>query len=330
MISAQPGSGLKLKPVISGEWLCIAPEPDLSGIGLQPEPDTIQINQTNDHTIFTTGNNKWHLWACVRRTKVGRILAHWTADSLTQTPWQFTGEVIRCDKNAGESLIEWMGQEFIQSPFVVRFRDIYYMLYGGYSTGLDPDGMVTGNYNSIENQISLMMSPDGYSWKRHSGNNNYSRVFSGPGAARDPCVTRFNGSWYIYYCGHHNRDRYTGAIYARTSSDLIHWSDWQIVQYEDTLPEKKILPESPFVVCKDGFYYLFRTHGLRRGTYVFRSTDPVNFGIGDVRNYFVTFLPDVIAPEIVQDREGNEYITNIWYNDRYSISIAPLRWEPEN
>jgi hypothetical protein len=186
---------------------------------------------------------------------------------------------------------------------------------------------MTPDYNTVEKQISLMTSTDGWTWKRHRDKNGYSRVFIGPGAARDPCLQKFGDTWYCYYCGHHNRDRTCGAIYVRTSKDLLNWSDWKLAQYDKSSEGKKWLPESPHVVFRKGYYYLFRTHGDKGGTYVFRSTDPLNFGQGDVSDYFVTRL-DVIAPEIIVDEHSNEYITKIHDpEDGYGIKMARLTWK---
>lgn len=321
---------VKLVPEVVGAWRVIGPEPDLTDLGLQPAgPHTVQPNQPNDHHMFRDIYGKWHLWACVRRTAVGRILAHWSADSLTQSPWVFTGEIIRADKKAGESLIEWRGQEFIQSPYVVKENGTFYMFYGGYATGLDPDGDTTTNYSWMENQISLMTSSDGVNWVRHRDEDGFSRVFAGPGAARDPVFRKFGDTWYSYYCGHHNWDRTCGAIYVRTSKDLIHWSDWQIAHYDKESEHRGWLPESPQVVYKKGYYYLFRTHGPEGGVYVFRSKNPMNFGQGDVSEYFVTRLEGVIAPEIFEDEEGNEYISNIRNGSEYGITMAGLKWKAE-
>lgn len=120
------------------------------------------------------------------------------------------------------------------------------------------------------------------------------------------------------------------AIYVRTSKDLILWSDWKIAHYDTDYGGRKsaFIPESPVVVFRDGYYYLFRTHGKESGAYVFRSTDPMDFGIGDdAPDKYVTRLP-VIAPEIIMDGEGNEYISKI--NDEahgYGIRLCRLRWE---
>ncbi len=324
---------LKLIPVIDSRFYSVAPEPDLQPFGLQPTSTPgVQPNQPNDHTIFQTGDGKWHLWACVRDTKVGRVLVHWLADSITQSPWKLTGEIHRAKRQAGESMVDWQQQEFIQSPYVVKHNNTYYMFYGGYDSGLNADGDTIDpakNYNEAEKQICLMTSEDGYQWKRHKNAEGLSRVALGPGAARDPCIVQFGNIWYMYYCGHHHRNRTCGAIYVRTSDDLIHWSDWQIAHYDKNSEGKKWLPESPAVVYRKGYYYLFRTHGTKSGCYVYRSKNPMNFGQGDVSGYFVTHLPRLIACEIVTTPNGKEYISTITNGKKYGILLAKLKWVNE-
>ncbi len=321
---------VKLRPVIDGEWWVIGPEPNLAPLGLQPAPGNGQPNQPNDHCIFQTDDGAWHLWACVRQTKVGRILCHWQAKSLTESPWKFTGEIIRADKAAGESRVDWKGQEFIQSPFVIKDKGTYYMFYGGYDTGLDPNGnkLDAGlDYNRAEKQICLMTSPDGRTWTRHKNRNGFSRVFVGPGAVRDQCIVRLGDTWYAYYSGHHNCDRDTAGIYVRTSNNLIDWSAWKIAQYDPNCRtgDRKWQSESPVVVYKPGYYYLFRTQGPdKSGTWVFRSKDQMNFGLET--SELVTVLDGVIAPEIITDDTGQEYISKISEAGLYGIRLARLKW----
>lgn len=325
---------IRLRPIMQGDWWTIAQKPDLKAVlpvtvdSLAPSGDLIR-NQPNDHTIYQSSDGRWQLWACVRNTEVGRLLVNWETDRITDTPWHRTGRVIRRKRGAGESRVDWHGQEFLQSPFVVRTDAGYYMLYGGYDTGTDSDGNATTDYNLQEKQTCLMTSPDGIHWARRRNADGFSRVFVGPGAVRDQCVMRHDGTYYCYYAGHHDRDRTKGGIYVRTSPDLIHWSDWRIAQFDT---EHSFIAESPFVVERGGYFYLFRTHGPEKGTYVFRSDDPLNFGTGDLTGREVCRFPGVIAPEIVADADGNEYISNIAVPDpavRYCIRLRRLRWEPD-
>ena len=315
----------KLQPVVQGDWWLIGQAPDLRRVLPAINVDTPFKREPNDHCIFQSPDGAWHLWACVRRTEVGRCLCHWEAARLTDSPWRFTGDIIRADRTAGESCVAWHGQEFLQSPFVVHHRGTWFMTYGGYAIGVDPAGAPTTDYSRMENQVSLMTSPDARTWTRHRDALGRSRIFAGPGAVRDQYLVNFDGVWHIYYAGHHDRDRNTAGIYVRTSRDLLHWSPWKIAHFDRAPGVTPFIPESPVVVFRDGYYYLFRTHGPEGGTYVYRSDDPCDFGVGDPRGKFVCRLPGIIAPELVSDRRGNEYISNIC-NPRggYAIHLCRL------
>lgn len=323
----------KLKPVVDDDWRVIAPMPNLDDAlprlwDEYPGPQHPSTNQPNDHCVFQAADGTWQLWACVRRTPVGRLLVNWEAPSLDSSPWKLTGRMIRADRSAGESLVDWHNEEFLQSPYVVMHDGRYHMFYGGYDSGRDANGNETSDYDLVEKQTCLQLSDDGKNWSRHVGEGGRSAVFAGPGAVRDQCVAKFGNTWYIYYAGHHDSDRSNAAIYVRTSKDLYHWSPWGIAE-QNTDDDKSFIPESPVVVERGGYYYLFRTHGPRHGAYVFRNTDPRSFGAGRATEqspYFVCHLP-VIAPEIIVDGEGNEYLTRI--DDRehgYRIRMARLRW----
>jgi hypothetical protein len=324
-----------MTPVLEGDWWTIAQRPSLDQLPLLSHnyhtADNRGRNQPCDHCIYQAADGTWQLWACVRRTRVGRLLVNWESDELSRPQWRLSGRVIRADSSAGESMVDWQGEEFLQSPYVVKHDGRYFMFYGGYDTGVDADGAPTIDYGPAEKQTSLMLSDDGITWERYRNADGLSRVFAGPGAVRDQCVARFNGLWHMYYAGHHDRDRARSAIYGRTSTDLYHWSDWRIVE-SNTADRRHITPESPMVVQRDGRYYLFRTHGPRHGTYVFVSDDPLDFGHGHATEsspHFVTHLP-VIAPEILTDEQGNEYISRI--DDPvhgYCVRLCRLTWREQ-
>jgi hypothetical protein len=264
-----------------------------------------------DHHAYQDLQGIWHLWGCIRRTPVGRILYHWEAASLTQSPWRQTGEIIRADRGAGESLDDWYGQEWLQSPFVVRDRDTYFMFYGGHGTGEDAAGSaVAGHDPRMACQMCLMTSPDGRHWIRRRDARGYSRLFVGPGETRDPCLLRVGEVWYQYYAGYHQDDPEEAGFYARTSRNLLDWSDWTLVHQDRAYGAGNWNTECPHVVFRGGSYYMFRTADYRSATtHVFRSDDPLDFGIGDASDKYVGRIA-VAAPEIIVDGRGQEYITS--------------------
>lgn len=134
----------KLRPVLDGDWWLIGPSPDLRGIlpgaeqHLAAWEDNDKKGEHNapvDHHIFRSPDGKWQLWGCVRATAVGRILYRWEADELTDSPWRCTGEIIRCDRQAGECLNDRTSEQ-IQSPFFVQQNGLYYLFYGDASDKL--------------------------------------------------------------------------------------------------------------------------------------------------------------------------------------------------
>jgi hypothetical protein len=335
----------KLKPVVQGDGWPIAPSAAALDKLLPHKyagyPTDPLLNRINDHTIYQTDDGQWHLWACVGNTPVHYVFCHWQANELTQSPWRFTGRIIRLDRNRGECQVVWKNADMMQSPFVVKENGLWYMVFGGYATGYDSDGHATLDYDSMENQICLMTSPDGYGWTRYDNGLEQSRIFVGPGAARDPCLIKINGLWHIYYCGHRNRHRADEGIYVRTSSDLRAWSearlthfiDHDILKRERTNGAKHHTNESPFVVERSGYFYLFRSGGyLGDGggsASVFRSEDPLDFGVNiDPKEKYVCNI-NCHAPEIVVDREGREYISKIYDPERgHGIFLEHLTWEP--
>ena len=88
--------------------------------------------------------------------------------------------------------------------------------------------------------------------------------------------------------------------------------------------------ECPFVYYHQptGYYYLFRTqiYGTNAKTSVYRSKDPMQFGVYDDQ-YLVTTLP-VAAPEIF-DYRGQLYMAALTPGLN-GIQIARLKFVPKN
>jgi hypothetical protein len=84
--------------------------------------------------------------------------------------------------------------------------------------------------------------------------------------------------------------------------------------------------ECPFVVPREGVFYLFRNQRYGRDNLntQYRSDDPLDFGVDDDR-YRIGTLP-VAAPEIVV-HDGASYIAAL-KPDLNGIRIARLKWVP--
>lgn len=322
----------KLRPVLEGDWWLVGRAP----ADLKPREGTHV--EPVDHHILKANDGYWHLWGCVRRTEVGRVLYHWRSKNLEDSPWEETGEYMRCDFSYGECIDDWEyygGKEWMQSPYFVRdFYGKYYMFYGGHSTGKDMYGNpAPGNSDdetvvrSAQCQICLMTSDDGVNWTRHKNKDGYSRVFVGPGETRDPSLINIDGLWYMYYAG--ERQHKVGGVYLRTSKDLINWSDYEVVHYDPTFGKLSWDHECPHVVYRDGYFYLFKTESYRDArTYVYRSQNPRDFGVGAeyAQELYVGEIA-CAAPEIYQ-ANGKEYVSSN-HNPPLGTQMCQLKWVPE-
>ena len=294
-------------PVIDGWPWYITGYPELGDLA----PD--QNHEVVDHAIWQSVDGKWHCWACVRKTNIGRLLYGWEGDSLEQTNWKPTGITMRAEQKFGESINDWLGEEYIQAPHVIQYDGKYWMFYGGHNTELG------------ECQICLATSTDGRTFERRQNELGYSRLFVGPGEVRDPMVARIGDQWVCYYCGHDKGMRKPCKVYARTSNDLLHWSDFCEVSFGGfTSGNGFWSAECPFVIFKDGYYYLFRTseYNSPARTHVYRSQDPFDFGLG-YDSKLVTTLR-VAAPEVIQVGEAF-YISTVEDMKR-GIQLVKLKW----
>jgi hypothetical protein len=310
------------RPSLASDFELIGPLPRIPKFILP-----INRPECVDHHVFRGLDGTWHLWGCIRGTATGRILYHWEGERLDWGPWTPTGEFFRPDRTAGESIADWEGQEWIQSPFIVQKNDLFYFFYGGHSTGMNLSGSeVPAGDPSVECQICLMTSKDGRSWKRYRNELGQSRLFTGPGEARDPCVLCIEGIWYMYYAGYESGNPLQPGIYLRNSTDLIHWSLPKLVHRTHQFGVGKWTHECPHVIQRRDHFFLFRTEDYDRAiTHIFWSDDPTDFGVDRIgKSQYLGMLP-LAAPELIVDKHGDEYITSC-HDLQKGIKICRLSW----
>jgi predicted GH43/DUF377 family glycosyl hydrolase len=256
----------------------------------------------NDHTLIRDGAGLWHLFGITHAEPLNpldeRFFAHATAPSL-EGPWTRQAPVLPYDASQGETHV-W-------APYVLRHGGRYWMFYCG------------GGATHQQYRIQLATSPDLWTWTRAQTNPLIVDGFD----ARDPMVLRLKDKWVLYYTatsvpegGHH-------VVKAAFSDDLLNWSG-AIEVYRDPASGTFGGPtESPFVVARDGRYFLFVcTNRDYSETAVYESDDPLHWEHADC----VGFYP-AHASEIVTD-DGRWYATHCGWGQG-GVYLASLTWEPK-
>jgi len=297
----------KLKPVMTGDWQLL----------YIPEKTGCYVN---DHCVIQAPNGEWHIFGITRdQPEVDpdheRWFTHGRGDQLIQEGgFNEVGRV--CDTG----MRAW-------APCVVRHDGRYYMHYGPAPLRLATSDELC---HWMENPVYLHDAPL-------------------DSCHRDSMVLQMeDGSWLMYATGIHRR---YGVISVFKSNDLVNWT---FLKYAlTTSGNASITPawgdtsepyppwgatESPFVVKMEGYYYLFITHtsgslDSYHNTLVFRSEDPTNFGeyTGDNEDEMVIAKLYAHAPEVIQDSDGQWYITSAGWCGRNTpveggVAIAKLEW----
>ena len=289
-----------LIPQVDGPWWQVAGDPDLGRLATPKQ-------QPVDFAVWQAADGAWQLWSCIRHTaETGRtrLFHRWQGARITDRDWVPVGVAMQADPGFGET------PGGLQAPHVIKVGREYIMHYGDWENICQARGV------------------DGKTFARQLQPNGKSGLFTeGPGVnTRDVMVLRVGRLWHAYYTAYPDKK---GADYVRTSKDLLHWGKSKIVAAGGSAGDGPYSAECPFVYFhKDsGYYYLFRTqrYGERAQTSVYRSKDPMNFGVNDDR-YLVTTMP-LAAPEIVEDG-GDLYIAALLPSLK-GIQIARLKWAPK-
>lgn len=286
-------------PEISGDWWQIAGNPDLGSYQTDRQ-------QPLDFAIWQAMDGTWQLWSCVRRTACGghnRLFFRWEGGRLTDPAWRPMGIAMIADPNFGET------EGGLQAPYVIRIGDAFYMYYGDWVN------------------ICLAVGWDGKTFARRLNAVRLSGLFAErPGTStRDPMVMAHQNRYYIYYTG---VPEGKGAIYCRTSDDLVTWGRSVVVSSGGSAGSGPADAECPFVYHHpiDGAFYLFRAHpDHQTGEYktsIYRSADPLDFGV-ETDKYLVGSLPFEVV-RIISD--GPDLFISALNADYTGIRLARMRW----
>lgn len=292
------------KPEIDGPWWQVAGDPDLGEY-------TSPKQQPVDFGIWQAADGTWQIWSCIRHANCGgntRLFYRWEGKNITDRDWQPMGIAMEADTSLGES------KGGLQAPHVIKLDGKYWMFYGDW------------------NNICLAASDDGKKFRRVLNDKGRPQLFSGPyGNTRDAMVLLVEDKFYCYYTGHQPRDasdKHKCAVFCRTSTDLRNWSDPIKVSAGGSAGGKSNWYggdcECPFVVHKDGLFYLFRNqrYGTDNLNTQYCSSDPADFGVDDDRCR-IGALP-VAAPEVVL--HDDQYYIAALMPTLKGLRIAKLKW----
>ncbi len=189
----------------------------------------------NDHTFVRAADGTWHLFGITHAEPMAPFdethLAHATAPDL-HGPWTKQPFALTADPAWGESVL-W-------APHVIGHDGRWWMFVCG------------GGPAPTEFRIHLAVSDDLVTWERHPDN----PLLVDGYEARDPMVLRVGDRWVMYYTATAEPEGGRHVVVATESDDLVHWHGRTIV-YTDPMSGTGGGPtESPFVVERDGRWYL--------------------------------------------------------------------------
>jgi len=255
----------------------------------------------NDHTLVQGPDKTWHLFGITHPKPLdffkdpGRRLAHATATSLLQSPWQPQPAAITADWENYKEYLLW-------APHVIRHQRTFHMF------------VCAGEKDSHRYRIHLLTSPDLKNWRRHPGNPLLADGFDG----RDPMVMRLNDQWVMYYTATTTSEGGNHIVAAMKSDDLAHWKDRKVVFVHPRAGTFGGPTESPFIVRRGERYYLFLCDN--DWTDVYLSDDPFHWELerkaGRIHSH---------ASEVVRDGKGRWYISHAGWM-RGPVALAPLQW----
>jgi hypothetical protein len=255
----------------------------------------------NDHTFVQGPDKTWHLFGITHPKPLvwdkdpGHQLAHATAKTLLQAPWEAQPPAVTRDWEKYREYLLW-------APYVLRHEGTYYMF------------VCVGDKDTHRYRIHLLTSSDLKEWKRSPDNPMVVDGFDG----RDPFVTRVGDQWVLYYTANSTPECGNHIVACVTSKDLVHWADRKVVFTHPRAGSFGGPTESPFVVRRGDNYYLFVCDN--EWTDVYLSHDPFHWEFAQKVTRILSH-----ASEITRDVDGKWYISHAGWTSG-PLRLAPLLW----
>ena len=262
--------------------------------------------------IFYDG--EWHADMCLIQDKLGR----WHCIGISQPDCSMFHAV--SDKLDGR--YRYLSRIGTDDP-LIKFMWAPHVIWKDQKTAL----LYYFHFSKTSQSIRVLVSHDPKleRWEPYTGAEVKSNLMFQEVGDRDPCVFYDSSEkcYLMYYAS-------TGPIKVRKSHDMLQWSDSIVVV--DTPPAPYGCGESPFVIKKGSWYFLF-VSGVDYGRVsVYASKNPFYFG--DARKDRLYEISGH-APEIVQ-LGGSDYIVCVGVNSRIgglpgesdlnSVYVQKLEW----
>ena len=270
-----------------------------------------------DHAIIKK-DNLWHLiyirgiagtnWPDYPTSNFG----HAVSQDLVN--WQIEEPVLETVKEGFDNYQVW-------APHIIEHDDKYWIYY-------------TGVNDSVTQAICLATSEDLFHWERYEGNPLLTSLPWGKwdlsqwSDCRDPMVLRDGDMFYCYYTAGRmipDTEEFEYCLGIASSKNLLDWKDEGFRRLEHSLETP---PESPFVVKKNGEFYLFYTN-YKHGIVYMKSNNPLD-GWKENPDDPQSIIEGVSASEIIQEN-GKWYITFISHmaNGLHFFEIRELIWNAD-
>lgn len=257
----------------------------------------------NDHCFFYGPDGLWHLLGITKEEPADAMredqFAHATSPVLVRYPWTKQPFALRTDA-------EWK-EDHLWAPHVTEHEGTYYMYYCAGAP----------EHRHTEYRIHLATSKDMWTWTRHPENPMVVDGFD----ARDPMILQHGDEWLMYYTANEKPEGGHHLVAMRRSRDLIHWGEREVVFTDPAVGTFGGPCESPFVVRRGKYYYLFI--GPREGyvgTDIFQSTTPFQWSIEDKVGHVYSH-----AAEVIRDLDGKWYVSAAGWGQG-GVYLSELKW----